>query len=124
MVIMSNGKPTDTIQMLTPRAVADMLGVHQKTVHLWLRTGKLKGVKLSYRAWRIPRPALEQFLEEKSNVLPLSGTEERNTRSDILPGSTAPGYTAGIQDTSQEKMKRYIRDIMGEQIPEKDQNLN
>ena len=54
---------TETLPMLTPQDVARILGVHQKTVHLWLRNGKLKGIKISYRAWRIPRSALEQFIE-------------------------------------------------------------
>jgi hypothetical protein len=33
---------TEILRMLTPKDVAEILGVHQKTVHLWLRNGKLK----------------------------------------------------------------------------------
>jgi excisionase family DNA binding protein len=37
-------------RFLTPAEVATILEVHQKTVHQWLRTGKLEGTKSSYRA--------------------------------------------------------------------------
>jgi excisionase family DNA binding protein len=57
-------------QFLNTKEVAEILGVHQKTVHNWLRTGKLAGTKISYRAWRIPRSALEEFVVSNSNVRP------------------------------------------------------
>jgi excisionase family DNA binding protein len=108
----------DEDQMLNPREVADILGVHQKTVHLWLRTGKLTGVKISYRAWRIPRTALKEFIEKNSNISQKaeSGTNlthtQKNERletplkeSNSDPVTTTPPHL---------KMKHYIRDIMGE----------
>ena len=67
----------ETLRMLTPKDIAEILGVHPKTVHLWLRGGKLKGVKISYRAWRIPQSAFDQFIEQNSNVKPQQGTEEQ-----------------------------------------------
>jgi excisionase family DNA binding protein len=108
---------TETLQMLTPKAVAEILGVHQKTVHLWLRNGKLKGVKISYRAWRIPQSALDQFIERNSNVMSQTGTDEQpeiKTGSN-LPTDSAPEPLAENHDSPQAKMKHYLRDIMGEQ---------
>ena len=111
----------DTTQMLTPKIVAGILGVHQKTVHLWLRNGKLKGVKISYRAWRIPRSALDQFIEQNSNVMSQSGTKEEQREginSSISTNTTSEPFTDNL-DSPRQKMKHYIRDIMGEQSPGK-----
>ncbi len=117
---------TEDSQMLNPRQVAEILGVHQKTVHLWLRSGRLQGVKISYRAWRIPQSALDSFLADNSNA--------RFGQSQKQPEGFAPGAKgkspAGKQSTlvtepqepvdssPQSRMKIYIRDIMGEQTPE------
>src|SRR5208283_161913 len=97
---------TDT-QFLNTKEVAEILGVHQKTVHNWLRTGKLVGSKISYRAWRIPRSALEEFVARNSNVhLTTSGSVINSSGNNDLKSKT---------DTIPEiGMKHYIRDIMGE----------
>lgn len=107
---------TDT-QFLTPKEVAEILGVHQKTVHHWLRAGKLAGTKISYRAWRIPHSALETFLVQNSNAQPKNvkqaingkdtGTTESRHQDDTIVPMT-PNTTPGS------KMKLFIRDIMGE----------
>ena len=112
---------TETLQMQTPKAVAEILGVHQKTVHLWLRNGKLKGVKISYRAWRIPRSALDQFIEQNSNVMPQRGTENQQgvENNNNLPANALSEPFADNNDSPQAKMKHYIRDILGEQPPGK-----
>jgi excisionase family DNA binding protein len=115
---------TETLQMLTPKAVAEILGVHPKTVHLWLRNGKLKGVKISYRAWRIPRSALDQFIEQNSNVVPRKDVKEPQGegRDSSSPTTSSPEPLPDNHDSPQAKMKHYIRDIMGEQLPEKNQS--
>jgi excisionase family DNA binding protein len=104
---------TDT-QFLTPKEVAEILGVHQKTVHNWLRTGKLTGTKISYRAWRIPRLALENFVAQNSNAR-LQKTI--HSPDDAGPEITNPTDTMrpNVSETSSgSKMKHYLRDIMGE----------
>jgi len=115
---------TETPHMLTPRDVAGILGVHQKTVHLWLRNGKLKGVKISYRAWRIPQSALDQFIEQNSNAKSQRGTEEQQEAgiTSSLPDGATPEPFADNHDSPQTKMKHYLRDIMGEQSPEKNRS--
>ena len=49
--------------MLTVRQVATKLEVHPETVRTWLREGKLKGIKIGARLWRIPEEALDEFLK-------------------------------------------------------------
>jgi len=112
----------ENAQMLNPRQVAEILGVHQKTVHLWLRTGRLQGTKISYRAWRIPRTALDSFItnnsnscsapqkkgpQKKQNTAPNESTKEQKTPE--YSGDTPPQPCS-----PQSRMKHYIRDIMGE----------
>ena len=107
---------TADTQFLSTKEVAEILGVHQKTVHNWLRTGRLAGTKISYRAWRISRAALDDFITKNSNMQP------KNEIARIPPmitqhgreqqGENAPAPTS---DTAPEgKMKHYIREIMGE----------
>jgi excisionase family DNA binding protein len=112
LVIMSTDP---NLQMLTPQEVAEILGIHQKTVHLWLRTGKLEGVKLSYRSWRIPKAALKAFIDQRRNV--------NLTDADIPAGQLTaekkdqPVQNPGIAEErvpGRATMKGYIRDIMGE----------
>jgi len=107
---------TDT-QFLTPKEVAEILGVHQKTVHHWLRTGKLAGTKISYRAWRISRSALEDLVTQNSNAQPKNAKPAKNgdktgTTQSKLPDNAVVPLSPGT--TPDSKMKRYIRDIMGE----------
>ena len=103
-------------QMLNPKEVADILGVHQKTVHLWLRTGKMEGIKISYRAWRIPRSSLASFIERNRNTQP-NEAGKNNPQNPAPPNlEKKPELgTEGSRDISpQGKMKHYIRDMMGE----------
>jgi excisionase family DNA binding protein len=110
---------TDQLQMLTPKEVAEILGVHQKTVHIWLRTGKLEGSKLSYRAWRIPIAALNSFIERNRNVpkqIQPDATKGIGMESSTTPCPEPVTDINPVKDaTPQAKMKHYIRDIMGEQ---------
>ncbi len=100
-------------QFLTPKEVAGILGVHPKTVHQWLRTGRLPGTKISYRAWRISRSALEQFIAQSSNRPTQQGKSISNeTQNNTPTTSTNP---QDLKETDPAiKMKHYIRDIMGE----------
>jgi excisionase family DNA binding protein len=113
----------ENTQMLNPRQVAEILGVHQKTVHLWLRTGKLQGTKISYRAWRIPRTALDSFITNNSNshISPQKKVSSIEQNAAPITKSTQEqkpqehDSNAATQPRSpQSRMKHYIRDIMGE----------
>lgn len=48
-------------RLLSPEEVAERFKLKPKTVREWLRTGKLRGVKVG-RLWRIEEKALEEFL--------------------------------------------------------------
>ena len=45
-------------KLYTVEEGAKILSVHPDTLRIWLRTGKIKGVKLG-RGWRIPETELE-----------------------------------------------------------------
>jgi len=100
--------------LLNPKQVAEILGIHQKTVHLWLRSGRLKGTKISYRAWRIPRSALNSFIESNSNLSKKSPnvTNDASRESKEEPGNG--NFQEKESSSPLNKMKYYIRDIMGE----------
>ncbi|RJQ30064.1 MAG: DNA-binding protein [Peptococcaceae bacterium] len=50
-------------EMFTPEEVAEKLKISRRTVYLWLREGRIKGIKVG-DLWRIPESALQEFLEE------------------------------------------------------------
>jgi excisionase family DNA binding protein len=53
----------DKDPVLTPEQVAERLHISPLTVGNWLRSGKLKGVKVG-RLWRVRERDLEAFLKE------------------------------------------------------------
>jgi len=55
---------SDVERLFTLHEVAYMLGVSYWTVYRWVRSGKLKGVKVPSGRWRVPKSALEAFFEE------------------------------------------------------------
>jgi excisionase family DNA binding protein len=57
---MAVDKPQD--QLLTPVEAAARLKISRLTVGDWLRSGKLKGVKVG-RLWRVRESDLEAFLK-------------------------------------------------------------
>ena len=48
-------------RMLTPEEAADRLALHPETVRLWLRTGRLPGIKAG-RVWRVRESVLAAFM--------------------------------------------------------------
>ncbi len=52
-------------KLLTTEQVAELLQVHPFTVLKYIKTGKLKAIKLG-RVWRIRESDVERFLEERS----------------------------------------------------------
>lgn len=53
-------------ELLTCAEVAAKLKVKPKTVGNWLRSGKMRGVRLGAKAWRIPASALDDFVRQQS----------------------------------------------------------
>ena len=51
-----------TEKLLTTETVAKVLLVKPDTLRGWLRTGKIKGVKVGNRLWRVRESELETFL--------------------------------------------------------------
>lgn len=54
---------------LTVAEVADLLRVHPETIRTYLKSGKIKGLKLE-REWRISDGALSTFLKKGEQVSP------------------------------------------------------
>lgn len=54
--------------------VAQIVGVHYETVARWVRTGKLRGVKLSRRKVVVPKEQLDAFL---AGVATAAGSVQR-----------------------------------------------
>jgi excisionase family DNA binding protein len=50
-------------KVYTPEEAAEVLKVSPETVRIWLRTGKLGGVKMGRRLWRVRESDLEAFLK-------------------------------------------------------------
>jgi excisionase family DNA binding protein len=50
-------------EMYTPEELANLLKISRRTVYLWLREGRIKGIKVG-DLWRIPKESLGEFLEE------------------------------------------------------------
>ena len=51
-------------KLLTTETVAKILLVKPDTLRKWLRTGKIKGVKIGSRLWRVWKSELKVFLRE------------------------------------------------------------
>ena len=49
-------------KLLTTETVAKVLLVKPDTLRGWLRTGKIKGVKVGNRLWRVRESEMEAFL--------------------------------------------------------------
>lgn len=62
-----HGDDEMSIQLLTPADIATRLQVHEKTVQRWLKSGKLKGIKLE-KFWRIEENDLREFLNSHKTV--------------------------------------------------------
>lgn len=62
-------------EFYTPSEIADRLKLHYRTVHRWLNSGKLKGVKLE-KDWRIRREDFEAFIaEHEAKTAQMTGVE-------------------------------------------------
>lgn len=55
-------------RLLSPEDVAERLAVNSATVRSWLRSGKLKGVKLGKKMWRIDEREVRELLGREEDV--------------------------------------------------------
>jgi excisionase family DNA binding protein len=51
-------------KVYTPEEVAEILKIKERTVLEYLRLGRLKGLKMGGRIWRITEEQIDAFLEE------------------------------------------------------------
>lgn len=87
-----------TDRLLTPDDAAKALLVKSSTVREWLRTGKLKGVKMG-RLWRVKESDLGEFLKSLAQgpisvggSVHLADQEEKEIGPSVMGGpATLPG---------------------------------
>ena len=73
-------------QMLNPKEGPEIRGIRPRTVHFWLRIGKMEGIKIPCRTWRIPRTSLPIFIERNKNIQP-DTTAQKHTKQPIVSDS-------------------------------------
>lgn len=57
------GNPTIE-RLYTPEEAAEVLRVKVRTIMEWLRQGRLKGVKVGRKLWRVKESDLRAFIEQ------------------------------------------------------------
>lgn len=78
---------------------------------------KAYGTKISYRAWRIPRLALDEFIAQNSNVHPKTTIHVQKATDKLTTAPENQGDFVLPQNSNTNPgtgMRHYIRDIMGE----------
>ncbi len=78
-------------RLLSPEDVAERLAVNAATVRSWLRSGKLKGVKLGKKMWRVDEREVRELLCREEGV---------------KYGASAPANGATAVETDDGRLKR------------------
>ena len=71
-------------KMLSPEEVAEHFSVTTNTVRAWLREGKLKGVKLGNKIWRISEEELQSYICREQGVAYGSDDQEEELSPEDL----------------------------------------
>jgi len=58
------------MKLLSPRQVADALGVHPETVRRWIRSGKVPAIKATARTIRVRSEVLESLMAQATKSAP------------------------------------------------------
>jgi len=78
--------------LLTPGQVARQLQVKERTVSEWLKTGRMRGVRVG-RLWRVPEESVQAFLAGASERKPLREYTRRQIEEfladDVIDAETA-----------------------------------
>src|SRR5437763_12500466 len=93
-------------RMLTPEEVAKRLRVTAPTVYVWLRAGRLAGVKMG-RLWRIRPAAVEAFLNEANGGRARGARTEVDRRLEALERFMTPIPGVRISDESLSRENLY-----------------
>ena len=65
-LVEEDGAPEAPVRDLTVEEVAEETGRAASTVRGWLLAGVLRGYKLNGRDWRIPHPALREYVSNQT----------------------------------------------------------
>jgi excisionase family DNA binding protein len=90
-----------SVVLLTPEQVARQLQVKERTVSSWLKTGRMRGIKIG-RLWRIPEDSLTRFL----------------ARHESRPERTASGDDINIAD-----WERFVAEQWADELADERQDI-
>lgn len=65
----------EALELLSPGDIARMLQLHERTVQLFLKQGKIKGMKVG-RKWRAYRTDVEDYLAGQRQLALVAAQEE------------------------------------------------
>ncbi|WP_272698764.1 helix-turn-helix domain-containing protein [Desulfovibrio sp. Fe33] len=82
--MMDNSDAPRPPTLLTVREVADYLRVHQRTAYRLITSGAIRAVKIGSQ-WRVPEPALMEFLESGMNASVSTGKKKTEPDQFKLP---------------------------------------
>ncbi len=89
-------------KLLTPEQVADILQVSVKTIKNWLRSGKLRGVKMG-QLWRIEQEALQEYLnrQKRAQEMELEAKVKKEASRRIKQGGFPAVHGFGCEECGQ-----------------------
>jgi excisionase family DNA binding protein len=87
-------------KVLTPEETAERLKISAKTIRDWLRSGRLKGIKIG-RQWRVEESVINYILANGLNL-------DDETRDWLYSSETLPEYDWGEEGIPEIKPVRYI----------------
>ena len=97
-------------KLLTSEQVAQILQVHPFTVLKYIKSGKLKGIKLG-RVWRIRESDMEHFLEERFMASPTEQkTHSQKQDEKVEPEKTDEPIDVESNISQEEGTDHYIID--------------
>lgn len=79
-------------EYMTPYEAAEIFGVTFRTIYNWVRSGKLRAVKIG-KQWRIPKAAVDALLENGDQVTEVGSAGQRVS---MRKSTTGGGEQDGI----------------------------
>lgn len=109
-------------EWVTMKELAKMLGVHERTALRFVQTGKIKGIRISPRKWRVHEDAVAEFLKQAELDAEVRAQEE-NTKVAPLPGDDRTPLTINEAAEWLGVKPAWIRDLitMG-RLPAREEN--
>ena len=92
--------------LLTPEQVAKRLQLTPHTIYVWLRAGRLRGIKLGH-LWRVKEEDLDAYLDRASSA-PQTGEEKGTDLMDLV--RLAEEYMSNVPEEEWERLPKDLCD--------------